>query len=154
MSRSVHRPSRRRLPALLLPALALHLAALGALAGDLKLEAELIWGANAAPATVNNTLADPKLAATLRRNNFKWTNYYLITNLTASIPLNQTRDLRMSDRCTLVIRNLGSSRVAVDFMGQGRQVSKGTNTLPCIYSGAKADDTAWFITLRSLDDKK
>lgn len=60
----------------------------------------------------------------------------------------------MSDQFTLVVRNLGSSNVAVDFIGQGRPVSKGTNTLPCIYSGANADDTAWFISLRSLDDKK
>jgi hypothetical protein len=141
---------RRRFTALLL--LALNLAALAAVAADLKLEAKLIWGANDPPATVNHNLEDPALAAALRRN-FKWTNYYEITNLAAVIPLNQSRDVRMSDRCTLTIRNLGSSLVAVDCMGQGRQVSKGTNTLPCVYAGTNTDDTGWFIHLRSLDDK-
>jgi hypothetical protein len=134
--------------------LALSLAAVGAPAADLRLEAQLILGANDAPASVNYKLADPALAAALRRNNFKWTNYYQITNLTAVIPLNQSRDFHMSDSRTLVIKNLGSSHVAVDCIGQGKQVSKGTNTLPCIYSGTNADDTAWFVHLRSLEDKK
>jgi hypothetical protein len=41
----------------------------------------------------------------------------------------------------------------VDCIGQGRQISNGTNTLPCVYAGTNADDTAWFVRLRSLDDK-
>jgi len=140
--------------ALLFLALALNFAGAGgpAPSGGLKLEAKLIWGANDPPTTVNHTLADPDLAATLRRN-FKWTNYYEITNLAAVIPLNQSRDVRMSDHCTLTIRNLGSSLVAVDCMGLGKQVSKGTNTLPCVYAGTNANDTGWFIRLRSLDAK-
>jgi hypothetical protein len=153
MSQPVHSIFFRRWPALLLLFLAFNLAILGALAADLRLEAKLIWGANLGPAAVNHTLVAPPLAATLR-DNFKWTNYYEITNLTALIPLNQSRDLRMSDRCTLKIKNLGSSLVAVDCIGQGKPVSKGTNSLPCIYSGTNADDTAWFIRLRSLDGKK
>jgi hypothetical protein len=141
---------RRRFTALLL--LALNLAALAAVAADLKLEAKLIWGANDPPATVNHNLEDPALAAALRRN-FKWTNYCEITNLAAVIPLNQSRLLRLSDRCTVSIKYLGSSLVAVDCLNEGKQISKGTNALPCIYSGTNLDDTAWFIRLRSLDDK-
>jgi hypothetical protein len=154
MSQPANPTSRRRFPALFLLSLAVNLAALGgqAPAGALNLEAKLIWGANDPPAAVKHNLTDPALAATLRRN-FKWTNYYEITNISAVIPINQSRAVRMSDDCTLNIKNLGSSLVAVDCIGQGRQVSKGTNTLPCIYAGTNANDTAWFIRLRSLDDK-
>ena len=95
----------------------MNLAALACLAGDLKLEAKLIRGANGGAAPVNSNAVDPALAASLRHN-FKWTNYYEITNLAAVIPLNQSRDVRLSDRCTLKIKNLGSSRVAVDCIGQ------------------------------------
>ena len=133
-------------------AFALQFAALTALAGDLKLGAQLIWGANDSPVTVNHNLVDPDLSATFRQH-FKWTNYYEITNVSASVPLNESRDVRMSDRCTLKIRNLGSSVVAVDCIGQGKAVSKGTNTLPCVYCGTNVNDTAWFIRLRSLDEK-
>jgi hypothetical protein len=154
MSQLAHQSSLRRIAALLPLALALHLAAADspAPAGGLKLEAKLIWGANDPPASVKHNLVDAPLAATLRRN-FKWTNYYEITNLSAGIPLNQSRAVRMSDRCTLNITYLGSSLVAVDCIGQGRQISKGTNTLPCIYAGTNTDDMAWFIRLRSLDDQ-
>ena len=152
MSRPAHPASRRRFPALLLLALVLNLACGPALAADLKLEAQLIWGANDPPATVHHGLVDPKLAAALR-GNFKWTNYYQITNLAAVIPLNQSRDLRMSDKCTLTVKNLGSSLVAVDCIGQGKPISKGTNSLPCVYAGTNANDTGWFIRLRSLPAK-
>jgi hypothetical protein len=54
----------------------------------------------------------------------------------------------------LNIRNLGSSLVAVECIGRGKPVIKGTNALPCVYAGTNMDDTAWFIRLRSLDAKK
>jgi hypothetical protein len=153
MSRRAHQSSRRRFPALFLLALALNLAARAAWADDLRLEARLLWGANDRPATVNHKLTDPALAAALRHN-FKWTNYYEITNLSAVIPLNQSRVVRMSDQCTLTIKYLGSSLVAVDCIGRGKPVSKGTNAMPCVYAGTNMDDTGWFIRLRSLDAKK
>ena len=152
MSRQTHQTSRRPLPAIFLLALVLSLAAGSALAADLRLETKLIWGSDDRPATVHYNLADPALAATLRHN-FKWTNYYEITNLSAVIPLNQTRVVRMSDQCTLTITNLGSSLVAVDCVGQGKPISKGTNGLPCVYAGTNANETGWFIHLRSLDAK-
>jgi len=153
MSRHTHPASPRRFPALFLLALALGLAGGRAPAADLRLEAKLIWGANDGPATVKYNLADPALAAALRHN-FKWTNYYEITNLAAVIPLHQSRVVRVSDQCTLNIRSLGSSLVAVECIGRGKPVIKGTNALPCVYAGTNMDDTAWFIRLRSLDAKK
>ncbi|HXR08585.1 MAG TPA: hypothetical protein VN765_14715 [Candidatus Acidoferrum sp.] len=153
MSRHVHPPPPWRFPALVLLLLALPLAASSSLAADLKLEARLIRGANGGAAPVKSNAVDPALAASFRRN-FKWTNYYQITNLAAVIPLNQSRDVRLSDRFTLKIKNLGSSKVAVDCLGRGQPVSRGTNTLPCVYCGTNSDDTAWFIHLRSLGDKK
>lgn len=123
-----------------------------ALAADLKLGAQLIWGTSDSPTNVNHNLVDADLAATFRQH-FKWTNYYEITNVTADIALNQSRDVQMSDHCTLKIRNLGSSVVAVDCIGQGKAVSKGTNTLPCVYCGTNVNDTGWFIRLHSLDQK-
>jgi hypothetical protein len=151
MSRHAHQTSRRRFPALFL--LALGLAARAALGADLKLEAQMIWGANDPPARVKYNLADPALAAALRHH-FKWTNYYQLTNLAAVIPLNQSRVVRLSGQCALNIKYLGSSLVAVDNIGQGKPVIKGTNSLPCVFVGTNLDDTAWFIRLRSLDAKK
>ena len=150
--RSPATPPRKRIRAAWVLALLFPFAAAASFAADLKLGAQLIWGANDTPTNINQTLVGADLTATFRQH-FKWTNYYEITNVTASIPLNQSRDVRMSDRCTLKVRNLGSSVVAVDCIGQGKAVSKGTNTLPCVYCGTNVNDTAWFIRLRSLDQK-
>ena len=144
--------SKKCLRVPLLLALIFPFAVVAAFAGDLKLGAQLIWGSNDKPTNINQTLVAPELSATFHQH-FKWTNYYEITNVTADISLNQSRDVRMSDRCTLKIRNLGASVVAVDCIGQGKAVSKGTNTLPCVYCGTNANDTGWFIRLRSLDEK-
>jgi len=42
----------------------------------------------------------------------------------------------------------------VECIGQGKPTSTGANSLPCVYAGTNADDTAWFISLRSHDAKK
>jgi len=133
------------------------IAALGAAGGaataaDLNLRATLIRGANDGQARGNDILADPALKASLRSwpAVSKWTNFYQITNLTAVIPLNQTRDVKMSDRCTLRIRNLGSSRVAIDCIAQDKLISKGTNTLPLIWGADDTNNTVWFVSLQDL----
>jgi hypothetical protein len=88
---------------------------------------------------------------------FKWKNYFEITNQNASIPLNQTRDLKMSDHCTLQVRNLGASRVEINCIGEGKQVHKRTDTLAppnwLVLGGNADNNTAWFIGLRSSDGK-
>jgi len=149
MNRPLQPLHRLLRPAVLFLALGL---AVAVHAADLNLEAKLIWGANDLPATVKHPLVAPDLAAGLSHN-FKWTNYYEITNLTASIPLNESRDVKMSDHCVLRIRNLGNSRVAIDCIGQGKQVSKGTNTLQkwLILGGDDKNGTAWFVGLRSME---
>jgi hypothetical protein len=136
----------------LLLALFLGAAAGPARAADLKLQATLIRGNNDSPATVNHPFADPALSAKLRgARAFKWTNYYQITNLTVLIPLHQSRDVKMSDRCTLKIKYLGASRVAIDCVGQRGQISKGTNTLPFVLGSDDTNNTAWFVSLQSAD---
>ncbi|MGA3180108.1 MAG: hypothetical protein ABSF38_07190 [Verrucomicrobiota bacterium] len=152
MNRPARKPSRPRWRGPLLLAVALAAASGAARAADLRLQATLIWGANDSPATVNHQLAGPALSASLRScTASKWTNYYEITNLTTVIPLQQSRDVKMSDRCTLKIRNLGSGQVAIDCIARGQQISKGTNTLPLILGSNETNKTAWFVSLRAAD---
>jgi hypothetical protein len=146
---------------LLLPLALLALAAAtrAAPAADLSLRAILIRGANENLAASNNYVpADPALGAKLRScRALQWTNYYEITNLTAVIPLNQSRDVRMSDCCTLRIRNLGSSQVAIDCIARDKKISEETNTLPLILGGnalilggGDTNNTAWFVSLQAV----
>jgi len=130
--------------------------ALPARAADLKLEARLIWGANDDKETVKYKPADPELSAKLHRM-FKWKNYYEITNKTAGIAVNQSCELKMSDACTIRVKNLGGSRVEVNYIGHGKQVHQGAYALAppqwLVVGGNDTADTAWFVGLRALDNK-
>lgn len=137
------------------PALFLGVA-VAAQAADLKLEAKLVWGTNDDKGDTACKETDNDLASKLH-GMFKWKNYYDITNRTAAIALNKSCDLKMSDRCTLQIKNLGNSRIEINCIGQGKQACKGTYTLTppkwVVLGGNAVNDTAWFIALRSVDPK-
>jgi hypothetical protein len=146
----------QRLAYFFLSAIAYSAMALAAHAGDLHLEARLIWGANDEKETVKYERLDVDLSSKLHRM-FKWKNYYEITNRTAVIALNQTSELKMSDSCTIRVKNLGDSRVELNFIGQGKQVHKGAYTLEppqwLVVGGSSTDNTAWFVGLRAVDSK-
>jgi len=132
------------------------LLAAAASAADMKLEARLVWGTDDEKGGPNCKPVDPELAAKLH-GMFKWKNYFEITNQIASIPLNKTRDLKMSDHCTIRVKNLGASRVELSCLGEGKPVDQRVETLTppkwLVWGGNSKHDTAWFVGLRSDDDK-
>jgi hypothetical protein len=132
-------------------------AVAAASAADLKLEATLVWGTNDETGGPDCKPVDAQLAAKLH-GMFKWKNYFEITNQTASLPLNKSRNLTMSDRCTLEVRNLGASRIEVKCIGRGKQVHQGAYTLDpptwLVLGGNATNNTAWFVGLRSTDPNK
>jgi hypothetical protein len=145
----------RSAPRLLLTTISLTFAvAVAASAGDLKLDARLVWGTNDEKGGPNCRPVDAGLAAKLNAT-FKWKSYFEITNQTASIPLSQSRDLKMSNKCTLRIKNLGGSRVEINCIGEGKEVHKGAYTLTppkwLVLGGNSTNNTAWFIGLRAND---
>jgi hypothetical protein len=133
------------------------LAASAAKAGDLNLETRLMWGTNDEKGGPNCKPVDAELAATLHRT-FKWTHYFEITKQVTAIPEKQTRAVKMSERCTLRIKNLGGSRVEISCIGQGKEVDKTAHTLRAnkwlVLGGNDKNNTAWFIGLRADDSGK
>jgi hypothetical protein len=135
-------------------------AALAARGGDMELEARLVWGTSDDKSDAKCKPVDAELAGKLH-GMFKWKNYYEITNETASLALNKIRTLKMSDQCTLELKNVGASRIEVNCIGQGKQVHKGAYTLDppkWLVLGGSCDNntaynTAWFIGLRAVDAK-
>jgi hypothetical protein len=125
-------------------------------AADMKLEATLVWGTDDDKPAANCKPLDPDLAAKLH-GMFKWKSYFEITNQTATIAQNTTCDMKMSEHCTLQIRNLGTSRVEISCIGKGKPVHKGAYTLVppkwTVFGGNDSNDTAWFIALRPVPDK-
>jgi hypothetical protein len=130
--------------------------ALPARAADLQLEACLIRGANDGSETVKYKPADPGLSAKLHRM-FRWNHYYEIASKRAGLAVNQSSDLKMSDTCTIRVKNLGGSRVEVHCICHGKALCKGSYALAppqwLVVGGDDAADTAWFVGLRAVDNK-
>jgi hypothetical protein len=138
---------------MLMLGLLMGIALVSASAADLQLEAKLIWGSNdPADKIKHKTIEDQKLSSTLH-NNFKWANYFEITNKAIAIPQDKVGTLQMSEKCKLEVKNLGSSRIEVKCIGNGKTVSKGQHSLPpgkwVALGGSDKNHTAWFIALKS-----
>jgi len=123
----------------------------------MNLEARLLWGTNDEKGGANCKPVDAELSTDLHRM-FKWKNYFEITNQVTAIAENKTRDLKMSDRCTLRIKNLGGSRVEISCIGEGKEVHKRADSLLphtwLVLGGNDKNNTAWFIGLRSDSPNK
>jgi hypothetical protein len=132
-------------------ATALNAIVFSASAADLKLESKLIWGTNDETKDTLHKPVDPALIQGLSM--FKWKNYYEITNQVTTLTAGATNQWRMSSKCMIKVKNLGSSRVEVNLFGKNKWVSKGVHTLPCTIGGGDKNDTVWFVILRSLDPK-
>jgi hypothetical protein len=125
-------------------------------AGELKLEAILIWGTNDEKSPdPKHKAVDPKLAKKLKKSPFKWRNYFEVNRVKFTLAEDQTQKIELSKECKIKVRNLGKSTVEVHLFGKGELVSKITQSLPkdeCFVTGGNAANlTAWFVLLRQTD---
>jgi len=125
-------------------------------AGDLKLEAQLIWGTNDAKSPdPNHKPVDPDVAKKLRTLPFKWANYYEVTRKQFAVPESGVRSETMSKECEIEVKNLGKSVVEFSLVGRGEHVGKITQSLPkgeLLVTGGNAPNfTAWFVVLKQAD---
>ena len=124
---------------------------LPAFAGEMKLEARLIWGTNT-DTNSNTRVQDQRLTKALS-GIFKWKNYYEITNRTATIAQDATCSLEMSSKALLKIKNLDGTRIEVSCIGEGKSVTKTVHSLPSgewlTLGGNVQNDSAWFIVIKS-----
>jgi hypothetical protein len=125
-------------------------------AGDLKLEAQLIWGANDAKSPdPQHKPVDPEVAKKLKQSPLKWQHYFEVTRKPFVVPPAGVKKVAMSKDCEINVRNLGNASVELSLFGKGRLVGKITQTLPkgelLVTGGNAANFTAWFVVLRQTD---
>src|SRR5690348_15101095 len=76
-------------------------------AGDMTLEAQLIWGTNDKPDPKLKP-ADANLAGKLKNSPFKWDHYFEMHRETFKLKLNEEKTLTMSGNCVISVTNLGA----------------------------------------------
>ena len=134
------------------------LTALGARAqaGDLKLEAVLIWGTNSEKSPdPNHKAVNPKLEAKLKKLPFKWQHFFEVNRKEFTVAAAETKKITMSKDCEIKVRRVDAESVEVELFGKGQRVSKISQKLPkgeCLVTGGNAaDSTGWFVVLRPVD---
>lgn len=121
---------------------------------SLHVEAILVWGSN------NPISPDPKhipvdqyLLKKLTNSPYKWKYYFEVPPRQAlDIGVGETKKgIRISQPCSLDVKNLGKNRVEVHLYGKGKPVLINTEPFDdryLIYAGPSENETAWFVVIR------
>lgn len=136
--------------------LTLAVGARGALAGDLKLDAQLVWGTNDAKSPdPTHKPVGPNTQKKLRSLPFNWTNYFEVNRQQFTVPNAVEKRVSMSKDCDIRVKNLGNNSVEMVLYGQGRKVGFIKQALPkgelLVTGGNAANFTAWFVVLKQAD---
>jgi hypothetical protein len=149
----------RRTLRLALVALALCSGALVSPAAERKLEARLIWGTNEdkSPDPSHKPL-EGDLARKLRDLPFKWKNYFEVSRHVFTIDNKAYTNVVISSQCSILVKDKGDSLVTVKLIGKGKEVRRVDKPLPkgemLTIGGDDKNDSAWFITVKSLEGKE
>lgn len=122
-------------------------------ADPMRVEVQLVWATNdpRSPDPKHKAI-DAELARRLSRSPYRWKNYFEVNRLGAQIPNGQTRkSIKMSDHCTLDIKNLGNDWAEIKLYGNGKLVSTHKEQLPLILAGDAKNDTAWLVVIKKAD---
>jgi len=131
-------------------------SATAASAGEMKIEAQLIWGTNEDKSPdPNHKPIDPKLAKRLDRLPIKWKHYYVVTVKEFSVAQGKTNKVTMSKECEIAVKNVDGTNVEVQLIGKGKpagKVSQGLGKGKCLLTGGDAENlTAWFVLLKLVE---
>jgi hypothetical protein len=127
------------------------------LAANLKLEAKLIWGTDDAKSpNPDHKEVDPATREKLRKV-FKWKNYFVVNRVVKEVPSRSSNLFKLSQDCTIEIKELEGPKVEVKLIGKGKEVHKTTLTIDrgqsVVYSGDDKNQSAWFVIITELDEK-
>ena len=132
---------------------------LPALAANIKIEAQLIWGTNDDrdyQKDKGHKRVDEVTTGRLR-NLFKWKNYWEVNNIVTNIPSRGTVALKMSEPCTIKVTELEGPKIELELIGKGKPVTRAVKSLvkgelTTIGSEDKNNpDCAWFILINQLE---
>lgn len=122
-------------------------------AGDMKLEAQLIWATNDKqdPNPKHKPVA-PEIQEKLNQLPLKWANYFEVNKMPLDIPKGESRKAKLSDKCEVEIKNIDGTKLEVALLGKGDPVWKRIQALPkgevLVLGGNAPNSTAWLVALK------
>ena len=122
-------------------------------AGELKLQARLIWGTDSQkPNDPNLKDLDEKLTAKLK-GVFKWKNYFEVNRQQFSVSEATARRVKMSPKCEVEVQSFGKAGIEVKLFGEGNLLRKVKQVIPpgehLVIAGDDKNSNAWFVVITS-----
>jgi hypothetical protein len=126
--------------------------------GELRLEAQLLWGTDTQqPPGFAYQPAAPLIATKLRKMPFKWKHFYEVNRATFNLSPRAMRRVQLSAPCSLEIKNLGASRIEARLYGRKKLVNTIKQALSdgelAVIGGDDKGENAWLVILRIVDPK-
>ena len=121
-------------------------AAASATAGPLGVDAKLVWGCNEEKTTDSSLkLLSPETVKQMGIGMFKWKHYFLVTNMSATIPEKGTGKLVLSPKCTVEVTN-GEETYNAKLIGEGKKLKEldQKKDKSLVLAGDDKNETAWF----------
>ena len=137
-------------------ALVFLLAAVGAHAEEIKLEAKLIWASNepTSPKKEHEPV-DKATAEKLRKIRPQWNYFFVEKKVVKTVPSRGSNRFELSKECTLEITELEGPRVEVKLIGNGKPVHKTIKEIKkgswFVYTGDDKHESAWMVIVTQLD---
>jgi len=128
-----------------------------ALAEDLKLEAQLVWGTNDKKAPNPRVKpVEPEIRKKLAELPLRWTNYFEINRKQFEVPHGRTGKTALSEKCSLEVKSVEDKKVEVLWYNKkGELVGRQTQPLPqgelLVLGGNAPNSTCWLLTLKRLE---
>ncbi len=122
-------------------------------AGEISVEAQLLWGTNdkKSPNPKHKPVAE-ETRKKLKELPLKWSNYFEETRKEFKVAEGAATRVSLSERCDIEVKNLGNNKVEVNTFGKGEKVVKQTQSLPkdetLLLGGNAPNETAWLIILK------
>jgi hypothetical protein len=125
-------------------------------AENLKFEVQLLWGTNDKKSSDDkHKPVEADIARKLKDLPLKWTNYFVVNQKSFQVAPSSTEKVPLSEKCALEVRNRGGSLIEVTHIGQGKEVWKGTQSLPkgeiLVLGGNAPKATSWLVVLKRVN---
>jgi len=125
-------------------------------AGDLKFEAQLVWGTDDSKPPEGKTYkpVEPQIGERLKKL-LKWKNYFEVRRTNIVVAPMTVKKAIISDKSQVDIKDLGNQNVEVVFFGKGKEVARQKQALPkgemIVLGGNAPNATAWMVTLKRVE---
>lgn len=129
----------------------------GAQSADMKLQAFLLWGTDDVKPPEGKAYkpVEPEIRLKLKDLPLKWTNWFEVNRKDFSLAQNATKEVPISDKCTLNLTRYIHHEVEVTLIGKGKEVVKRKQSLPkgemLVLGGNAPNSTAWLLVLKRLE---